>query len=35
MIMLTVIAANLIGEGLRKRLNPRQQNLLGRGRPWR
>ena len=34
-IVVTVLAINLIAEGLRQRLDPRQQNLLGRGQAWR
>ena len=34
-IVVTVIAINIIAEGLRQRLDPRQAKLLGRGQAWR
>ena len=34
-IVVTVIAINVIAEGLRQRLDPRQARLIGRGQAWR
>ena len=34
-IVVTVLAINIIAEGLRQRLDPHQKRLLGRGQAWR